>query len=287
MSVPCAESVSYNLLTQVERVTPAQARMLLQSDGNRPFRRTLALRYAESMKRGAWKLNGESIKIGRSGRLLDGQHRLHAVLIYGQPVEMAVTRGIANEEEAFLTMDSGSPRTIADRLYGHHEKNAHALAATGRWIYRYLWGPTSQKGTQAVNSDEMFELLETMPEVREVLSLYKGFSRAGFVGSMMCAVISCASRYDKELALRFANQCALGEGLSNTDPAFHLRSRVISDRSSVTKTPAVVMFALCIKAWNAAAVGADMKHLRYMAGKENFPEIVGFPSFAGLNRTEL
>lgn len=280
MSVPCMQSIAANLLTRIEWVTPAMARTMLQSDGNRPFRRALAGRYAESMKRGAWRLNGESIKIGQSGRLLDGQHRLHAVLIYGQPVEMLVTRGIDNEEEAFLTMDSGAKRTIADRLYGHHEKNAHALAATLRWIYRYLWGPTTQKGAHSVDSDEVFALLETMPEVREILALYKGFTRAGFVGSMMCAVICCASRYNKELALHFASQCAVGEGLSHTDPAFHLRSRIISDRSSVTKTPPAVMFALCIKAWNAAAVGAEMKHLRYMTGKEIFPEIVGFPSLA-------
>ena len=280
MSQPTFNSCVSALSTNLEMITPELARALLKSDGNRPFRRALALRYDESMNRGAWTINGESIKIGESGRLLDGQHRLHAVILHGRPVEMLVTRGIVNEQQAFLTMDSGSKRKTADRLYGMQEKNVYALSATLRWTYRYLWGPTTQKGSASPDADELCKMLEEMPEIRDLLHHYEGFRRAGFSGSMMCALLYGASQYNQDLALRFAEQCILGANLIMTDSVYHLRSRAISNRTGVLRTPDVVMFALSIKAWNAMALRTPMKQLRHMPGVEEFPEIIGFPSMA-------
>ncbi len=39
--------------------------------------------YANAMKSGEWKYNGESIKVCTDGSLLDGQHRLEACIESG------------------------------------------------------------------------------------------------------------------------------------------------------------------------------------------------------------
>lgn len=67
---------------------------------------------AEDMKAGRWIATHQGIAIGKSGRLLDGQHRLSAVIKAGVPVEMMVTFDI--DESAIDAIDRGRKRSVAD-----------------------------------------------------------------------------------------------------------------------------------------------------------------------------
>ena len=46
------------------------------------------------MQNGEWKLNGKSICFDWNGRLLNGQHRLSAVVRSGVPLTTLVVRGL-------------------------------------------------------------------------------------------------------------------------------------------------------------------------------------------------
>ena len=72
---------------------------------NRKVDDNLVDRYAHQMKKGLWDVNGEGIIIAESGRLLNGQHRLHAVIKSGKTIQSVVIYGV--EEEAFKTIDTG------------------------------------------------------------------------------------------------------------------------------------------------------------------------------------
>ena len=67
--------------------------------------------YANDMLSGAWQDNGESIKFGVDGKLLDGQHRLLAIVKAGVPIGMYVCRGVSAD-----IFDIGKNRTPAQIL---------------------------------------------------------------------------------------------------------------------------------------------------------------------------
>jgi hypothetical protein len=94
-------------------VTPAIAGRWLQTNRrNRILRPHLIKRYAQQMREGRWTLNGECIKFTASGYLLDGQHRLRAIIEADVPVVLEVRVGLP--ESAGLTIDTGAVRTATD-----------------------------------------------------------------------------------------------------------------------------------------------------------------------------
>lgn len=94
-------------------ITKAIAEKLLEGNTcNRQKRRWWIEAMASAMKRGEWITTHQGIAITKSGRLLDGQHRLEAIVLNGDGVWMLVTRGI--DENAFKVIDNGIKRSIAD-----------------------------------------------------------------------------------------------------------------------------------------------------------------------------
>lgn len=97
-------------------ITPDLAREYLAKniDKNRPIRKALVHAYAEQMKRGEWKITPQGISFDQKGRLIDGQHRLMAVIESGAKVPMYVTTGVPVDR--MLMIDCGAKRTAADIL---------------------------------------------------------------------------------------------------------------------------------------------------------------------------
>lgn len=250
---------------------------LKANSSNRPFNRRLAERYAETMRRGAWLMNGEAIIVSSSGRLLDGQHRLHAVMMAGTSVPMLIISGVQNEEQAFNSLNSGRRRSNADRLSGRGEKYYALLASSITWLYRYQYGVTTAKATRGVDPDVQSALLEKHGGIRDWLEPGDKLRRAvGFQGSIMVFLLYAASRRYPESAMTFYTQCLEGINLTKANPAYLLRGRIVQ-RSGIIRIHSAVLLALCIKAWNAHANHEVLGNLRYAPATEDFPEIAGFP----------
>src|ERR1700753_330097 len=99
----------------VMKITPEIARAWLETNiHNRPVNETVIARYVEAMKSGQWERNGETIKFANTGALLDGQHRLKAVLQSGVTIETYVVFNLP--PQVFDTIDTGRNRSIGDLL---------------------------------------------------------------------------------------------------------------------------------------------------------------------------
>ena len=70
--------------------------------------------YVDDMLNDKWVFTGDTIKLATNGRLLDGQHRLSAILQSGQGQKFVVI--LCNEEQNFKYMDVGKGRNLADIL---------------------------------------------------------------------------------------------------------------------------------------------------------------------------
>jgi len=118
---------------QIETITPSVAKTYLGKNYNN---RNLAKNHVAFLKSeliaGNYKLNGQSIVLGKSGRLLDGQHRLTAVVETGIPIQSVVMHDV--EEDTFATIDTGKARGGYDALHIHGAKNSKHMASAIRKI---------------------------------------------------------------------------------------------------------------------------------------------------------
>tara|TARA_Y100001937_G_scaffold102958_1_gene141760 strand:- start:316 stop:1140 length:825 start_codon:yes stop_codon:yes gene_type:complete len=98
-----------------EVVTPEVAAQYLRANiVNRKLRPTVVKRYEEEMRQNSWTLTSDAIAFDEDGNLIQGQHRLNAVVKTGLAQVFWVARNMPNNSRQNL--DSGSKRELHDRL---------------------------------------------------------------------------------------------------------------------------------------------------------------------------
>ena len=97
---------------KVLTVTPAHAEKWLEMNtGNRRIRPSHVRHLASQMEQGRWMLSPEPIVFSKN-RLLDGQHRLSAVLMSGCTIKASVA--LVQDEDVFRVLDQGVNRNNSD-----------------------------------------------------------------------------------------------------------------------------------------------------------------------------
>ncbi len=120
---------------EVQTITPEVAGIILEHNVvNRDVGKGLVKKMAQDMVSGKWKTNGDSIRFDRNGRLVDGQHRLNAVVQSETPLETFVCGGL--DPAVFDTLDVGKKRTLRDVLKIEGIANYSAVAGAIPWLLR-------------------------------------------------------------------------------------------------------------------------------------------------------
>lgn len=145
-------------------LTPDLAAWLLDGnlDGNRRLSSREVDRIANDITEGRWKANGDTIKVNESGKLIDGQHRCHAVIQADIAVPTMIVFGVSDDRDTMATIDTTArPRSVRD-IYeiatGKKADNSH-LAATN--LLGHLTGGVDLTGKprqyeyMAANIDEI------------------------------------------------------------------------------------------------------------------------------------
>lgn len=118
---------------QVKMVSPAMARTYLETNvNNRTKRGWWVSGLANMIKRGEWIPTHQGVAFSKSGRLIDGQHRLEAIIESNISVEMLVVTDV--REDAYKVLDNGVKRTMAD-LTGLSQKTAEVCRVLARLAY--------------------------------------------------------------------------------------------------------------------------------------------------------
>lgn len=156
-----------------ETITPEVAKALLDNNTNNRniTKGHLAMLKSEILS-GNWQYNGQPIIIGETGRLLDGQHRMTAVVETGIPIETNVMRGI--KESAFVTIDTGKVRGGSDVLSIAGSKHGTHIASAIRKIIEQFGGTKKCQGRYAhkiTNSNYLEEFSEKGEELTELFDL--------------------------------------------------------------------------------------------------------------------
>ena len=143
------------LKTQVEKITPEVAANYLKFNTNnyRKMKRSRVLKYAEEMKAGRWLTNGEAIHFDEDGTLVNGQHRLAAIVYSGVTVEMLVVRNIKKTESGIY--DDGANRTIVETMTATNvECNSTIVAAANIVVNQFSYTPSKGKLREYIAKNE-------------------------------------------------------------------------------------------------------------------------------------
>ena len=132
------------------------ARWLTMNDGNRILRSRLVQKYARDMKAGQWRMTAESINFDWNGRLIEGQHRLHAIVQSGVTLTLHVVHGLDPDVQMFT--GTGAPRTVTDALSWGGYKHTTTLGGCAK--LGIIWTENGfrladQQGLRAVSHSEI------------------------------------------------------------------------------------------------------------------------------------
>lgn len=99
----------------IELITPETAKaFLLKNTANRSLRPLAVSEYAAEMKTGGWVLGCDAIGFDRNGTLINGQHRLNALVKSGLSAEFIVARDLP--VKSIDALDIGKRRLLHERL---------------------------------------------------------------------------------------------------------------------------------------------------------------------------
>lgn len=252
------------------KVTPVVAEKLLSMNTrNRPKRARDVNEWADEMAGNRWLVTHQGVAIDRDNAIVDGQHRLEAIVESGVSVTMPVAVGL--DPETYKVIDSGRKRTTSDALATNGEKSVHALAAAVKLVYMFdnLW---LDGGTRRIHTDMLMAYLEGKEEgFREAVRFA---STAPIHGLYMMKTAISAGYYllhrdvgNTVLVDEFCDGVMMGEMLPKNDPRFGLRRVAANDN----KRSAVVHLALWLKAWHKYATDQDARLIVYKREIEDFP----------------
>ena len=242
-----------DIVAEVVTITPEQATQWLRCNkNNRPVRRRHVAFLADEMVHGNWQVNGQAIIIADDEQVLDGQHRLLAIIEAGRPVQSMVVYGIT--PEAFKTIDTGAVRTGADALALHfHETNSASIkcvATAVQWC-KSLEACSLHSKLKTSNTD-VIAYVKSHPSLlqcAETLQSYPKDARPLSLG-LGTALYEMFARKKADLADKFMRDLYTGESLVRTDVEWLLRQAFIRDAQRTSKLPATARVRMVIKGWN-------------------------------------
>lgn len=268
----------HKITTNIENVTPDIAfRWLTEHNTwNRDISQIRVDGYVREMTEGRWRFNGEGIQFDWNGVLLNGQHRLSAIVESETTQTFLIVRGL--DPQTQITMDQGTRRAPDDQLkIAHIDANKTVAAA----IRLYLqWTRGRFFGDQVrlkISTGEVVEWAQANPAAVEFL---RGLSPNRLAGARVVPSITAAvwyrlSEIDAEDAGEFIGAVCSGVG-EVTSPTHVLREKFTRNKESGIRMSPRDVVGFYVQAWNAFRAGRSITKLQRPKGGSwtvhTFPE---------------
>lgn len=271
---------------------------LIHNTANRDVVSVAVARYIRDMETDAFvSLNGQTVKVADTGRLIDSQHRMKAIVISGARLPFVVVSGL--DEEVYNALDRGDTRTYMRVLSSRNIQNAGQVAAACRFQWMYEYNRFTRIESRSPSN----------PELNDVLSRNPGLATSHYFINRLRSLISppsviCWLEYqlksaNEALATEFLTKLTTGENLNKGDPILVLRKKMTDMALSRSKSKgegtareasdseervppvkrsheAITLMALTIMAFNAWVEGRTVsaQGLTWQPGeKSEFPTL--------------
>ncbi len=267
--------------TEVKLITPHLASIYLERNNvNRILRPPVVASYADQMRRGQWKLTSQGISFDTNNNLVNGQHRLYAVIKSGVSVKMSVT--FEEDPEAFKYIDTSKRRTVSDVFYIEDITNANNISAgIGRYVAlnRQLESSSTKYTEMKLTSEDMLQIYHSDAEFWSNTTnlAYRCYSNlrllppSAITGFMAHLIKTRKHRH--EIVERFILELFDIEAHTNqVIPLF--RKTIFNAELTLRKISPNHKIALLIKTWNYYITNREVKILRFTPSTDNYPKAI-------------
>jgi hypothetical protein len=235
-------------------------KILTESQYQRKHSPSTVSKYARDMKADKWVFNGSPIRYNGEAegnpQLLDGQHRLRAVIEANVVLPFVVISGI--DKESLHTMDDGKGRSLAQKFYIDGEKSPDVLASMIQLLAAYR--AKGKFSGPAFSSLEYYDVLEREGNAaRPLAKEYKCKMPRNLKPGLIAAVHLLFAEKDLELAARFCGDVVSGNSDRGT-PAREFREWVLALEKGEIKTN--VIATVLIDCWNRECRGENITRIR-------------------------
>lgn len=274
-------NIPEEITVAVEVITPSAAKKMLEGNtDNRKLRKFRVEQYADAIKRGMWDIQNDAITISKTGKLLNGQHRLTAIVAANTPVKCLVLRGV--EDSTFASIDSGLSRNINDalaRAVGQGVNVSH-ISPIAKMLIAFDCG-INIFDTTAMSLVQRQDIVDYVIKNNELLEWSKniGAKADNAVGGVRTAwgvfAVLAAMKHGKEKTEEFINFVVDGAGLKPGDAPLALRNWLSRQRGQLARNATKTNIAVFISNFNKWMTNEKISVVRPYAGTwENFPEVV-------------
>jgi len=261
---------------EMVKITPPVAAKMLENNTleNRHIKHGHLQKLVSDMNNGYWdQNNGETIKVNDKGELVDGQHRLHAIIDSGKTFTLPILSGVSSD--AFSTLDSGSSRTLADIFTGKGYKGANVLAGAVGCLFQFYEGDFHKKQNSHRAMLKIFEMHNDITEYTH----YSNTLRLVFRPSEGVFLTYCLGSIAPKKGIAFMEALAKG-GSPKGSVEHQLREKLLNYRIRKS-TGFVVVSRLHIigsvfKAWNMVCRGKGFDEFKMLQLGEDVLWPVGF-----------
>ena len=252
---------------RLERVTPDTAREWLQRiNAQRRLKERTVAGYAADMRAGRWEEDITPIVFDENGDLVNGQHRLNAVIESNLEQSFWVRRGVT--ANSIFRMDQGAPRRTGDQLtikgisYGGSIATIAGIYAKYHLLPDVVWGThTTSQVTKSMILDIALEKVEEMSDAlvvgREAFRATRAHQSSYAVLSMLVAE---GSSYT-EMWADFHWGVTTGAELTQVDPRLAFRTYSVRPDAPKWGSGQSQLFA-AIKTWNAYVDDKSVRMLK-------------------------
>ena len=195
---------------------------------NRPLKLRQVLTCEQEILRKRWALNGETIIISRTGRVLNGQHRLIGLVLASElwkidkekapewteepSIQTIVVVGISDDQTVQNTIDNVITRSLQDVLYmsihfqDYGVGDRKVVAKMAAHAVKMLWSRTGQSDSAFSphrTHAESIDMIERHPRLLECLkhifelnkkdNKLKDFLTPGYCSALMYLMASCTT----------------------------------------------------------------------------------------------
>ncbi len=159
---------------EVVSMTPEWAEKILTQNNNmnRKIRKSKLMIYTRSIEAGDWKVTNQGIALDPEGNLLDGQHRLAAVVKSKTTVKILLGRNC--DPSTFSVIDIGATRTTGDMLTLSGCTGKHnMLAAAMKQYISYIEFPKARWAS--ANTPNHNKVVKYWYDKKDIIELHVPF----------------------------------------------------------------------------------------------------------------
>jgi hypothetical protein len=226
------------------------------------------------MVAGQWEVTSDHIAFDEEGNLMNGHHRLQAVVKSGCTVPMAVYFHLPRS--ARDKIDKGMARTGGQTFHMNGILNANSVYAICTRVY--LYDCDLPFAAIPVNEHEIRAIYEKDPDLAQSLSLDSRRVGKGLncIASVLGAMWYVCARIDKQQASEFFEGLVdWSASLDKDSPIIALRTRFLNAQANRSRRKFLIepieQGALMLKAWNAFRSGRKIRSLAWQKEVEEFP----------------